>query len=115
LAQIKINKMRKVAITLTLVTGAMISASAQIFINTGNPNMDKYKQDNPNAVIWQGEKDAKTVEPAKTTTTTTTTTVTTPKATVTTPAVKATTPAVKVTTPTVKLQQLKLLHRLHLL
>ncbi len=91
--------MRKVAITLTLVTGAMISASAQIFINTGNPNMDKYKQDNPNSVIWQGEKDAKTAEPAKTTTTTT---VTTPKATVTTPAVKATTPAVKVTTPTVK-------------
>jgi hypothetical protein len=106
LAQIKINKMRKVAITLTLVTGAMISASAQIFINTGNPNMDKYKQDNPNAVIWQGEKDAKTVEPAKTTTTTTT--VTTPKATVTTPAVKTTTTVkaccCKVTTPTVKLQ-----------
>ena len=107
MAQIKINKIRKVAITLTLVTGAMISASAQIFINTGNPNMDKYKQDNPNAVIWQGEKDTKTVEPAKTTTTTTT--VTTPKATVTTPAVKTTTttvkataPAVKVTTPTVK-------------
>ena len=27
--------------------------SAQIFINTGNPNTDKYKQENPNAVQYQ--------------------------------------------------------------
>ncbi len=33
-----------------------ISANAQIFINTGNPNIDKYKSQNPNAVIWEGGK-----------------------------------------------------------
>ncbi|MFN8288128.1 MAG: peptidoglycan-binding domain-containing protein [Chitinophagales bacterium] len=35
-----------------------IAVRAQIFINTGNPNLDKYKQDNPNAVIWQGGSEA---------------------------------------------------------
>jgi hypothetical protein len=29
-------------------------STPQIFINTGNPNMDKYKEENPNAVIYQG-------------------------------------------------------------
>jgi hypothetical protein len=29
---------------------------AQIFINTGNPNIDKYKKENPNAVIWEEGK-----------------------------------------------------------
>lgn len=29
---------------------------AQIFINTGNPNIDKYKSENPNAVIWEKGK-----------------------------------------------------------
>ncbi len=29
---------------------------AQIFINTGNPNLDKYKKENPNAVIWDEGK-----------------------------------------------------------
>lgn len=29
---------------------------AQIFINTGNPNINKYKSENPNAVIWEGGK-----------------------------------------------------------
>ena len=29
---------------------------AQIFINTGNPNLDKYKNENPNAVIWNDSK-----------------------------------------------------------
>ena len=33
-----------------------ISLQAQIFINTGNPNIDKYKNENPNAVIWEGGK-----------------------------------------------------------
>lgn len=32
------------------------SLQAQIFINTGNPNIDKYKTENPNAVIWEGGK-----------------------------------------------------------
>ncbi|HLP19817.1 MAG TPA: peptidoglycan-binding protein [Chitinophagales bacterium] len=30
--------------------------NAQIFINTGNPNLDKYKNENPNAVIWENGK-----------------------------------------------------------
>ena len=32
------------------------SAQAQIFINTGNPNIVKYKSENPNAVIWEKGK-----------------------------------------------------------
>jgi len=36
-----------------LYTGAV---NAQIFINTGNPNIDKYKSENPNAVIWDKGK-----------------------------------------------------------
>lgn len=41
---------------LTLVTSIFFGAHAQIFINTGNPNLDKYKSENPNAVIWEGGK-----------------------------------------------------------
>jgi len=33
-----------------------IAVNAQIFINTGNPNLDKYKNENPNAVIWEKGK-----------------------------------------------------------
>jgi hypothetical protein len=33
---------------------AVTGAQAQIFINTGNPNVDKYKQDNPNATMYEG-------------------------------------------------------------
>jgi hypothetical protein len=32
------------------------TTQAQIYINTGNPNLDKYKQQNPNAVIWEKGK-----------------------------------------------------------
>ena len=32
------------------------SLKAQIFINTGNPDLEKYKKENPNAVIWDGGK-----------------------------------------------------------
>ena len=91
--------MRKIATTLILVASVMLSANAQIFINTGNPNMDKYKQDNPNSVIWQGEKDAKKAAETATPATPAATT-TTPKATVTTKSATVTTPSVKVTTPT---------------
>ncbi|HWB63662.1 MAG TPA: hypothetical protein VG603_09150, partial [Chitinophagales bacterium] len=31
-----------------------IAVNAQIFINTGNPDLEKYKKENPNAVIWDG-------------------------------------------------------------
>lgn len=41
-------------------TAFCFSASAQIFINTGNPNLDKYKSENPNAVIWEGGKNVPT-------------------------------------------------------
>ena len=46
-------------IKLLLLPFAFCSASmlhAQIFINTGNPNIDKYKNENPNAVIWENGK-----------------------------------------------------------
>ncbi|MDB5284094.1 MAG: peptidoglycan-binding domain 1 protein [Bacteroidota bacterium] len=41
-----------------LVIAILISSSlkAQIFINTGNPNLEKYKKEDPNAVIWDGGK-----------------------------------------------------------
>lgn len=39
-----------------LVLFFFFSLQAQIFINTGNPNIDKYKSENPNAVIWEGGK-----------------------------------------------------------
>lgn len=42
----------------TAFLGFISFSHAQIFINTGNPNLDKYKQENPNAVIWQGGADA---------------------------------------------------------
>jgi hypothetical protein len=35
--------------------GSALSAQAQIYINTGNPNMERYKQKDPNAVIWDGK------------------------------------------------------------
>ena len=44
---------------LCLIGGLLVAASstyAQIFINTGNPNLDKYKNENPNAVIWENGK-----------------------------------------------------------
>ncbi len=44
---------------LCLIGGLLIvagSTHAQIFINTGNPNLDKYKNENPNAVIWENGK-----------------------------------------------------------
>ena len=42
----------RAALTLTVLFAAAFSgAQAQIFINTGNPNLDKYKQDNPNATV----------------------------------------------------------------
>ena len=45
------------AVLMLLVCGY---SPAQIFINTGNPNTDKYKQENPNAVTWD-EKGKDTV------------------------------------------------------
>lgn len=44
---------------LCLLGGLLVAAGtthAQIFINTGNPNLDKYKNENPNAVIWDNGK-----------------------------------------------------------
>jgi hypothetical protein len=58
LAQIKQITMKKFLTTCTLISGVVFGVNAQIFINTGNPNMDKYKNDNPDAVIWEGKKDA---------------------------------------------------------
>lgn len=40
----------------TFATCFILSLKAQIFINTGNPNIDKYKSENPNAVLWEGGK-----------------------------------------------------------
>lgn len=44
---------------LCLLGGLLVAAGsthAQIFINTGNPNLDKYKNENPNAVLWENGK-----------------------------------------------------------
>lgn len=84
------------------------SASAQIFINTGNPNMDKYKSENPNAVIWDSTK-ATVKTPAVKTPVVKSPTVkaTTPAATVSTPSVKVTTPSVTSTSPVVKAPTVK--------
>lgn len=41
------------ALLVIIASFTACSVSAQIFINTGNPNLQKYKQENPNAVIWQ--------------------------------------------------------------
>lgn len=43
------TKLILTSITCSCITTAL---HAQIFINTGNPNLDKYKKENPNAVIW---------------------------------------------------------------
>lgn len=66
MAQINNNLMKKILTTFTLLTGVVLAVDAQIFINTGNPNMDKYKTDNPDAQIWEGQKSVPIVtEPAK--------------------------------------------------
>jgi len=58
--------MKKILTTFTLLTGVVLAVDAQIFINTGNPNMDKYKTDNPDAQIWEGQKSVPVVtEPVK--------------------------------------------------
>lgn len=45
--------------TATLFTSLLFVflLQAQIFINTGNPNIDKYKNENPNATIWENGKE----------------------------------------------------------
>jgi hypothetical protein len=47
--------MRGKHIILSACIMAAVSVKAQIFINTGNPNIDKYKKENPNAEIWNEE------------------------------------------------------------
>ena len=46
--------MRLTQTLLVLFVFVCTGLHAQIFINTGNPNMDKYKEENPNAIIYQG-------------------------------------------------------------
>ncbi|MBK8657546.1 MAG: hypothetical protein IPN22_01360 [Bacteroidetes bacterium] len=36
-----------------LLSFSVVILNGQIFINTGNPNLQKYKSNDPNAVIWQ--------------------------------------------------------------
>lgn len=43
--------MRSALALTVLFAAAFTGAQAQIFINTGNSNLDKYKQDNPNATV----------------------------------------------------------------
>jgi len=45
----------KYALTLPIIL-FLSNSYAQIYINTGNPNLDKYKEQNPNAVIWDKGK-----------------------------------------------------------
>lgn len=51
---IKPPRMSKSRLPVVLLVFLCSSAYSQIFINTGNPNLNKYKEENPNAVIWQG-------------------------------------------------------------
>lgn len=44
--------MTKLILTALICASTTMYMQAQIFINTGNPNLDKYKKENPNAVIW---------------------------------------------------------------
>jgi hypothetical protein len=41
-----------------LALGFCMLAQAQIFINTGNPNVEKYRNENPNATIWDRNRGA---------------------------------------------------------
>lgn len=43
----------KYLLTVSAVASCTLAANAQIFINTGNPNLEKYKQEHPNAIIWE--------------------------------------------------------------
>lgn len=45
------NKRQLLAVSLVCLVAGL---NAQIFINTGNPNLEKYKSNDPNAVIWKG-------------------------------------------------------------
>lgn len=51
--------MNNLKLSLFILFGTACSyLHAQIFINTGNPNLDKYKNENPNAIIWERGKKA---------------------------------------------------------
>ena len=76
-----------------------VSVNAQIFINTGSPNVDKYKSGTTTTTTPKVEATAPSV---KVTTTPTTTKVTAPTVKATAPSVKVTSPTVKATAPTVK-------------
>ena len=76
--------MTRITTLALLLIFAMGTAQAQIFINTGNTNIDKYKKDNPNSTVWDSTPAPKTApiqktsdKPASTTTTTTNTAKTT--------------------------------------
>lgn len=43
------NRIKLLLLPIAFCFASMLHA--QIFINTGNPNIDKYKNENPNAVI----------------------------------------------------------------
>ncbi len=48
------NRIKLLLLPIVFCSASMLHA--QIFINTGNPNIDKYKNENPNAVIWENGK-----------------------------------------------------------
>lgn len=52
----EIMKLKKAALSLALVSGVLFSASAQIYINTGNPNVQKAKQNDPKAPVVNLDK-----------------------------------------------------------
>lgn len=57
----------KFLLTISAIAGCTVAANAQIFINTGNPNLEKYKQQHPNAVIWEDGRTPQSATPAATT------------------------------------------------
>lgn len=43
----------KYLLSVSVMVGCATALHAQVIINTGNPNIERYKQEHPNAVIWE--------------------------------------------------------------
>ncbi len=54
--------MKKITLVFILATISLVNLSAQIYVNTGNPNVQKAKKENPNAVVVDVDKSVKPTE-----------------------------------------------------
>jgi len=46
-------RLYKSLLSIAAIIGCTTALHAQVIINTGNPNIEKFKQEHPNAVIWE--------------------------------------------------------------